>query len=143
MFLNTARLFVPSKFGHVEESQCQIMVENLLACSISSEQATGLFLDWVAISKCSVKGVVELAMKRVPLPDKVRGYNDLCSKASLVVIKEIRIVTPGPNILMRESVKILHLVRDARGVVNSRLRIDGFCLHKGAPGFVELNMVSS
>ena len=38
---------------------------------------------------------------------------------------------------LREEAKVLHLVRDVRAVVNSRLRIDGFCLHHGAPGCAE------
>jgi len=80
------------------------------------------------------KAVVDLAPKRVPVDAKVRGYNDICFKSTLRVIKEIRLVTPGPAILQRSSCAVLHLVRDVRAVVNSRIRLAGFCLHKGAPG---------
>lgn len=72
-------------------------------------------------------------MKRVPMKDKISGFNEQCSQSTLLVIKEIRLVTPGV-LASKSNVGILHLVRDVRAVVNSRLRLDGFCLHKGALG---------
>jgi hypothetical protein len=122
------------KFSLVKEKDCQSMVSRLLDCSINNDDASKLFQDWVAISKCNVRAVVDLAPKRIPVEEKSKGYNEICSKASLRVIKEIRMVTPGQALMQRPNVAVLHLVRDVRAVVNSRLKIGGFCLHKGAPG---------
>ena len=123
-----------AKFSGVDKKECEAFVARILDCKITNDDATNLFQDWVAITKCNVRSVVDLAPKRVPIAEKVDGFNSICSKSSLKVIKEIRLVTPGPAVLQRQSVAILHLVRDVRAVVNSRVRLEGFCLHKGAPG---------
>lgn len=123
-----------TKFTKVDEAVCQTFVGRLLDCSITLDDAEKLFMDWVAITKCNVRAVVDLAPKRVTVEAKVHGYNALCAKATIRVVKEIRLVTPGPVLTQRKSAAILHLVRDVRAVVNSRVRLEGFCLHKGAPG---------
>ena len=123
-----------TKFSNVDEGACQGFVGRLLDCSITSDDAEKLFMDWVAITKCNIRAIVDLAPKRVTVDQRVHGYNALCAKATIRVIKEIRLVTPGPALLQRKETSILHLVRDVRAVVNSRIRLEGFCLHKGAPG---------
>lgn len=123
-----------TKFSKVDEGACQAFVGRLLDCSITSGDAEKLFMDWVAITKCNIRAIVDLAPKRITNEQKVHGYNALCAKATIRVIKEIRLVTPGPALLQRKETSILHLVRDVRAVVNSRIRLEGFCLHKGAPG---------
>mmetsp|Transcript_65678 Transcript_65678/g.128918 ORF Transcript_65678/g.128918 Transcript_65678/m.128918 type:complete len:290 (+) Transcript_65678:1-870(+) len=122
------------KFNQVKENDCQGMVGRLLDCSITNDDAAKLFQDWVAISKCNMRSIVDLAPKRIEVADKSKGYNKICSKASLRIVKEIRLVTPGQALLKRPGMALLHLVRDVRAVVNSRLHVDGFCLHKGAAG---------
>ena len=57
-----------------------------------------------------------------------------CSR-SFRVVKEIRFHSGlPPALLERNDVAILHLVRDPRAVVKSRLKIPAFCGTRGAPG---------
>ena len=76
----------------------------------------------------------KLAPRAVAVARKRDGFNSACSSSSVRIVKEIRLTAPGEKFLEQNGLKILHLVRDPRAVVNSRLRIEGFCLRKGAPG---------
>ena len=46
-----------TKFSKVDEGACQAFVGRLLDCSITTDDAEKLFMDWVAITKCNVRAV--------------------------------------------------------------------------------------
>lgn len=52
-------------------------------------------------------------------------------KQSIRIIKEIRFTRGVPDNLMYSEVKVLHLVRDPRAVLYSRLALEAFCGKKG------------
>jgi hypothetical protein len=65
--------------------------------------------------------------------DPAKMYSELIDtcKKSIKVIKEIRFTRGIPDNLMYSEVKVLHLVRDPRAVLYSRLSLEAFCGNKG------------
>jgi len=70
------------KFGPVDEGDCQAMVSRLMGCSITEDDATALFQDWVAITKCNVRVSKRTCylycLNSAPRPITARASCSLC-----------------------------------------------------------------
>jgi hypothetical protein len=67
------------------------------------------------------------------------SFHRACTEATLRAVKEVRVVEGDSEAmevglvakLMSSGIKIIHLLRDPRGIIHSRLQLKEFCLKKG------------
>ena len=129
--------------GKPNVKRCVDLVSRLLDCSFSQSDTDMLFDDFKALNKSNLvrfhrvgpQGLVSDAHRG----DRHLAFSKACRAASIRAVKEVRVVEGDSEAveegvvaqLLTSGVRVLHLIRDPRGVINSRLALWQFCKAKG------------
>jgi hypothetical protein len=129
--------------GAPNVKRCVDLVTRLLDCSFTVSDTDMLFEDFKAMNKSNLVRFVKASPQGL-VSDAIRGdrhkdFSAACRKASIRAVKEVRVVEGDSEAveegvvasLLTSGVRILHLLRDPRGVIHSRLQLWQFCKAKG------------
>lgn len=114
---------------------CTKLVRALFDCAFTATEMSTLLGDKVAVSKSRVLrhlvanaslGWGSKASSDALMMARHTALLEHCRK-SIKVVKEIRFTRGVPDNLLYSEIKVLHLVRDPRAVLHSRLQLEAFC----------------
>ena len=117
---------------------CLALCARLLKCTFTSLDATIIFNDQQAVKQSQLlRPLIDVRKEK-----RFEVFQRVCEASSLRIVKEVRIVgdriqeaSPAEDQFVKmlrnpsdgTSFKILHIVRDPRGILNSRLKLPAFC----------------
>ncbi len=109
--------------------QCTKLVRAILDCSFSASEMTTLLSDRTAVSKSAVlsRAAGNISASGAGFEEEQHAALARACHGSIRVVKEIRFTRGVPDNLLYSEVKVLHLVRDPRAVLHSRLQLEAFC----------------
>uniref|UniRef100_A0A7S2SDK7 Protein-tyrosine sulfotransferase n=1 Tax=Rhizochromulina marina TaxID=1034831 RepID=A0A7S2SDK7_9STRA len=146
------------EFSDVSSEACARLVTRLLSCSFLQEDINTLYGDVKAIFKSRVLRQPEFLGNRTSAEWKGEGggkelyappagrweaLKQVCLSSKARVVKEIRLaqnlvgkdgtrsIAAAFQILVKSGVQIVHLVRDPRAVLSSKMRLEAFCKGHG------------